>query len=90
MLEYKKIGENSMIDTSKLNELSNKIKELIESSPASDLNKNIHALIQGAFTKMALVSREEYDVQTEVLRQTREKLDTLEEKMSLLEQTIQK
>jgi ubiquinone biosynthesis accessory factor UbiK len=79
-----------MIDTSKLNELSNKIKELIESSPASDLNKNIHALIQGAFTKMALVSREEYDVQTEVLRQTREKLDTLEEKMSLLEQTIQK
>lgn len=79
-----------MIDTSKLNELSNKIKELIESSPASDLNKNIHALIQGAFTKMALVSREEYDVQTEVLRQTREKLDTLEEKLSLLEQTIQK
>jgi ubiquinone biosynthesis accessory factor UbiK len=90
MLEYKKIGENSMIDTSKLNELSNKIKELIESSPASDLNKNIHALIQGAFTKMALVSREEYDVQTEVLRQTREKLDTLEEKLSLLEQSIQK
>jgi ubiquinone biosynthesis accessory factor UbiK len=79
-----------MIDTSKLNELSNKIKELIESSPASDLNKNIHALIQGAFTKMALVSREEYDVQTEVLRQTREKLDTLEKKLSLLEQTIQK
>jgi ubiquinone biosynthesis accessory factor UbiK len=79
-----------MIDTSKLNELSNKIKELIESSPASDLNKNIHALIQGAFTKMALVSREEYDVQTEVLRQTREKLDTLEEKLSLLEQSIQK
>lgn len=90
MLKYKKIRENYMIDTSKLNELSNKIKELIESSPASDLNKNIHALIQGAFTKMALVSREEYDVQTEVLRQTREKLDTLEEKMSLLEQTIQK
>jgi ubiquinone biosynthesis accessory factor UbiK len=79
-----------MIDTSKLNELSNKIKELIESSPASDLNKNIHALIQGAFTKMALVSREEYDVQTEVLRQTREKLDTLEKKLSLLEQSIQK
>ena len=79
-----------MIKSAFINEISNKIKEIIDSSPASDLNKNIHALIQGAFTKMELVSREEYDVQTEVLRQTREKLDTLEKKLSLLEQSIQK
>jgi len=79
-----------MIKSALINEISNKIKEIVESSPASDLNKNIHALIQGAFTKMELVSREEYDVQTEVLRQTREKLDTLEKKLSLLEQSIQK
>ncbi|MGZ8271846.1 MAG: accessory factor UbiK family protein [Methylophilus sp.] len=79
-----------MINASVFNDLSNKIKELIESSPASDLNKNIHALIQGALTKMELVSREEYDVQVEVLRQTREKLDVLEKKLTSLEQSIQK
>jgi hypothetical protein len=79
-----------MINASIFNDLSNKIKELIESSPASDLNKNIHALIQGALTKMELVSREEYDVQVEVLRQTREKLDALEKKLTSLEQNIQK
>ncbi|MGV3581995.1 MAG: accessory factor UbiK family protein [Methylophilus sp.] len=79
-----------MINASVFNDLSNKIKELIESSPASDLNKNIHALIQGALTKMELVSREEYDVQVEVLRQTREKLDALEKKLTSLEQSIQK
>lgn len=75
-----------MIETSIFNDLSNKIKELIESSPASDLNKNIHALIQGMFTKMELVSREEYDVQTEILRQTREKLNMLEKKLEQLSQ----
>lgn len=79
-----------MINVSVFNDLSNKIKELIESGPTSDLNKNIHALIQGALTKMELVSREEYDVQVEVLRQTREKLDALEKKLASLEQSIQK
>jgi hypothetical protein len=79
-----------MINASVFNDLSNKIKELIESGPTSDLNKNIHALIQGALTKMELVSREEYDVQVEVLRQTREKLDALEKKLASFEQSIQK
>lgn len=79
-----------MINASVFNDLSNKIKGLIESGPTSDLNKNIHALIQGALTKMELVSREEYDVQVEVLRQTREKLDALEKKLASLEQSIQK
>jgi BMFP domain-containing protein YqiC len=34
---------------------------------------------------LALVSREEFDVQTEVLRRTREKLEALEKKISELE-----
>jgi ubiquinone biosynthesis accessory factor UbiK len=66
--------------------ISFKIKELITNSPASDLDKNLHALIQGMFTKMELVSREEFDVQTEVLRNTREKLAQLEAKLAKLEE----
>jgi ubiquinone biosynthesis accessory factor UbiK len=65
--------------------ISLKIKELIINSPAGDLDKNLHALIQGVFTKMELVSREEFDVQAEVLRSTREKLAQLEAKMAELE-----
>lgn len=65
--------------------LSEKLRETLSKSPAGDLEKNIHALLQSAFTKLALVSREEFDVQTEVLRQTREKLDTLEKQLSALE-----
>lgn len=65
--------------------LSSKLKEALEKSPVGDLEKNINALLQSAFTKMMLVSREEFDVQTEVLQRTREKLETLEKKLSDLE-----
>ena len=71
-----------------LSDISNKIKELIKESPLEDIDKNIHALIQGAFTKMELVSREEFDIQAEVLRNTREKLAKLETKLAELEANL--
>lgn len=71
-----------------LNEISSKIKEIVNNSPLADMDKNIHALIKGAFTKMELVSREEFDVQAEVLRNTREKLVTLEAKLAELEANL--
>ena len=74
-----------MFNTDKLNEISNKIKEVVNNSPLGDTEKNIHALLKSIFTKMELVSREEFDVQTEVLRNTREKLVMLEKKLSELE-----
>jgi len=77
-----------MLNSQVLNNLSFKIKEIVKSSPLEDMDKNIHALIRGAFTKMELVSREEFDVQTEVLRSTREKLKLCEEKLAELESLL--
>ena len=74
-----------MMSLSFIENLSIKIKGALANSPAGDMEKNIHALLQSAFTKLALVSREEFDVQAEVLRKTREKLDALEKKLSALE-----
>ncbi len=74
--------------TDVLNDISNKINGLIKNSPLEDLDKNIHALIQGAFTKMELISREEFDVQAAVLRNTREKLLMLETKLAQLEEDL--
>ena len=75
-----------MFNSSFINNLSNKITELVKNSPLDDMDKNIHALIQGAFTKMELISREEFDVQAEVLRNTRDKLALLEAKLAELEE----
>ncbi len=74
-----------MFNSPEIENISNKIKMLVKSSPLEDMDKNIHALIQGAFTKMELISREEFDVQTEVLRNTRDKLVQLEAKLAELE-----
>lgn len=74
-----------MLDTHKINEISNKIKEVVESSPLADVEKNVNALLKSAFTKMELVTREEFEVQAEVLRHTREKLDLLEARLAELE-----
>jgi ubiquinone biosynthesis accessory factor UbiK len=79
-----------MLNIDKINEISNKINDMIKSSPLADIEKNINALIQGAFTKLELVSREEFDVQAEVLRNTREKLEMLEKKLAELEADLTK
>jgi BMFP domain-containing protein YqiC len=68
-----------------LNDLSLKIRGIIKDSPAGDLEKNIHALLQSMFTKLELVSREEFDIQAEILRQTKEKLAVLEKQIEALE-----
>jgi BMFP domain-containing protein YqiC len=68
-----------------LNDLSSKIREITKDSPAGDLEKNIHALLQGVFTKLELVSREEFDIQAELLRQTKEKLTALEKQIEAVE-----
>lgn len=68
-----------------IEDLSLKIKETLKNSPAGDLEKNIHALLQSMFTKLELVSREEFDVQAEILRQTQEKLAALEKQIEALE-----
>ncbi len=77
-----------MFNSPFITDLSNKINEIIKSSPLADVEKNINALIQGAFTKMELVSREEFDVQAEVLRNTREQLVKLEAKLADLEEKL--
>ena len=74
-----------MLNNEKLREISNKIREIVKDSPLPDIEKNIDALLKGMFTKMELVTREEFDVQTEVLKRTRQKLEELEKKISEIE-----
>ena len=76
-----------MLNKAKIQNLSNKIKNIIKDSPVSDMEDNINALLKSTFTKMDLVNREEFDVQTEVLKRTRSKLETLEAKIIDLEHT---
>jgi BMFP domain-containing protein YqiC len=68
-----------------LSDLSERLAELASANPAQDLRRNIRAMLSSAFTKLDLVSREEYDVQVEVLAKAREKLAALEARVAELE-----
>ena len=77
-----------MLDKDQIQNLSKKIKKLIKDSPINDIEDNINALLKSTFTKMDLVTREEFDVQTGVLKKTREKLEKLEEQLSKIEKNL--
>jgi BMFP domain-containing protein YqiC len=74
-----------MIDRQKIQEISDKIREIIKNSPIEDMENNINALLRSMFTKLDLINREEFDIQTEVLKKTRLKLEALEAKLKALE-----
>ncbi len=78
------------MDNRVLDEISNKIKQLLSNTPAADIQKNLRALLQAQFAKLDLVTREEFDVQREVLLRSREKLTQLEARLAELERTQHK
>ena len=53
-----------------------------------DMEKNVHALLQSALSKLDLVSREEFEVQKAVLAKTRLRLEELEKRVDELEKKI--
>lgn len=74
-----------MLNQKLLDEIGGKISELIAQSPAKDIEKNVRAMLTSTFSRLDLVTREEFDVQQEVLLRTREKLGQLETRMNELE-----
>ncbi|HTP46931.1 MAG TPA: accessory factor UbiK family protein [Casimicrobiaceae bacterium] len=74
-----------MLNTATLDELAKKIGEAIAASPARDVERNIKALLQSSLQRFDLVPREEFELQAQVLRRTREKLEALETRVAQLE-----
>src|SRR6185295_19430140 len=68
-------------------ELGAKIREMLADSPARDIEKNLRAMLTAAFARLDLVTREEFDVQSEVLARAREQLARLEARLAELEKT---
>ncbi len=67
------------------NDLQGKINQAMESSPAKDIERNVKAMMTQGFSKLDLVTREEFDIQAQVLAKTRAKLEALELRVVELE-----
>jgi BMFP domain-containing protein YqiC len=74
------MAENKLFE-----DLDRRMRDVLARSPAADLEKNLRVLLQSAFARLDLVTREEFDAQREVLARTRAKLAELEAKLAELE-----
>lgn len=68
-----------------LDDLQQRLTALLADTPATDLQKNLKALLNQQFARLELATREEFEVQTLVLARTREKLAALEQRLAELE-----
>ena len=78
-----------MINAQIIDEIANKLADAMPQGVTElqdDVEKNVRAVLQNTFTKFNLVSREEFEVQTRVLAQTRTRLEELEKRIDELEQ----
>lgn len=73
-----------------INDMQNKIHQVLENSPAKDIEKNLKAMMSQGFAKLDLVTREEFDVQSQVLANTRARLEALEAQVASLEAQLKK
>jgi len=72
------------------NDMQDKINQALENSPVKDIEKNVKAMMTQGFSKLDLVTREEFDVQAQVLTTTRAKLEALEAQVIALETQLKK
>jgi hypothetical protein len=78
-----------MLDPKKLEDIAKQIADAVPpgvKSMASEAEVKVKQILQSQLSKLDLVTREEFDVQTQVLIRTREKLEALEARVDALEQ----
>lgn len=78
-----------MKPTDLFSDFQNRVSEALRNSPAADIEKNVRAMMTQGFSKLDLVTREEFDVQSQVLARTRARLEELETRVAALEAQLQ-
>lgn len=82
-----------MFDTKFIDDITKRLSEAIPPGMKDlkkDLEKNFRVVLQSAFAKLELVTREEFDVQKHVLAKTRAKVDELEKHIARLDKNPKK
>ncbi|MGI9319945.1 MAG: accessory factor UbiK family protein [Thiogranum sp.] len=80
-----------MPDSRIFDDIARRLSDAIPASARAvqdDLEKNLHAAAQATFTKLDLVTRDEFDVQRKLLARSRAKIELLEKQVSELEATL--
>lgn len=77
-----------MKSTAWFEEFQKNVSELIAKSPAADIERNVKAFMGQAFTRMDLVTREEFEVQADLLSRAQVRIEALEQQLHALETRV--
>jgi BMFP domain-containing protein YqiC len=80
--------EAAMNRTQWMEDFQKNMSELIAKSPAADIERNVRSMMTQAFTRLDLVTREEFDVQADLLARARTKVDQLSEQLRQLQSRL--
>jgi ubiquinone biosynthesis accessory factor UbiK len=78
-----------LIELKKIEEIAENVARLLPAGGGQlrdELRNNVRLVLESAFARMNLVTREEFDTQAALLRRTREKLDELERIVAAMEE----
>ncbi|AOV97975.1 hypothetical protein A9798_14150 [Edwardsiella hoshinae] len=82
-----------MIDPKKIEQIARQVHQSMPKGLrefGDDMEKRIRQILQMQLNRLDLINREDFDVQTQVLLRTREKLAQLEQRVSALESRLKR
>ena len=79
-----------MIDPRNVEQVLDSLRQALPGGFAQDVEKNLRAALTAALTRLDLVTREEFEVQSQVLARTRARLEALEKQVVELEQQLKR
>lgn len=77
-----------MLKNQILNQISSQIKNILDSSPVQDVEKNIKAAFSAILDKVEIVTREEFNTHQQVLLHTRERVEELAQEIVKMQERI--
>ncbi len=79
-----------MIDPRAVEQVFAELRSILPGGFAQDMEKNLRAALTAALARLDLVTREEFEVQSQVLARTRARLEALENQLAELEQQLKR
>ncbi|GED22592.1 accessory factor UbiK family protein [Halomonas halmophila] len=79
-----------MVSQDRIGRLAQQIGERLQgaSQAPEDVQKGVHQVVKGAFDRLELVSREDFDILMDVLQRTRGRVEALEQQVAALEDAL--
>jgi BMFP domain-containing protein YqiC len=84
-LGHRLFEKPAMLDPKFLEDLSARVSAALAHTPAADIEKNLRAMLTAGFSRLDLVTREDFEIQKDLLARAQSRLAELEARLAAIE-----